>query len=131
MKGKYKRTKEHNQHISESRTGVPKPNGLIGWLKPPEMREKIRKTLIKKHAILYPFGIKANRRRAKERDKFACQICGNDDKDVLEVDHTIPKAIRPDLKAELSNMLTLCANCHKKKTIRDREQIKMFKKGLI
>lgn len=116
-------TPEHRRKISEAKTGVHKSNGLLGRPKPVEVREKISKTLTAKHAVLFPFGIKANRRRAKERDNYTCQICGLADKEVLEVDHIIPKFIRPDLKSELSNMLTLCANCHKRKTNRDKKQI--------
>ncbi len=118
MLGK-KRTKSNKEKISET---------LMGHIFSSETREKISNTLMEKNNILFPFSIKANRRRAKQRDNWTCQICGNNDKDVLEVDHTIPQAIRPDLRTELSNMLTLCANCHKKKTIRDKEQIRMFKK---
>lgn len=65
--------------------------------------------------------------RVFTRDDFTCQICGLKDKDVMEVDHKIPQKLRPDLKKEISNLWTLCANCHRRKTKRDWVEIKKFR----
>lgn len=100
---------------------------LMSHLISSQTREKISSTLLAKNNILFPFSIKANRRRAKQRDNYTCQICGINDPEILEVDHIIPKKIRPDLKSEIANLLTLCANCHKRKTNRDKKQIWAFK----
>lgn len=62
--------------------------------------------------------------RIFQRDNDTCQICGLHDKDVMEIDHKIPRVLRPDLKKEEENLWTLCANCHRRKTKRDWEEIK-------
>jgi hypothetical protein len=50
------------------------------------------------------------------RDDFTCQHCGNREVEVLEVDHILPKYLYPELKRDVNNLITLCANCHRKKT---------------
>ncbi len=59
------------------------------------------------------------KRYALLRDNFTCQGCNISDREVLEVDHIKPKAVFPELALELSNLVTLCANCHRKKTLAD------------
>lgn len=61
------------------------------------------------------------KRQAKLRDNYTCQVCGLMDLEVMEVDHIRPKAIAPELYTELSNLMTLCANCHRRKTFRERK----------
>lgn len=46
-----------------------------------------------------------------ERDKYTCVWCGGN-KD-LHVDHIKPYSLYPDLRYDLSNGRTLCAECHK------------------
>jgi len=60
--------------------------------------------------------------QAKIRDNYTCQICGLQDKDIIEVDHIIPKTINPDLKKDINNMVALCPNCHRRKTLREKQQ---------
>ena len=63
------------------------------------------------------------KKQAKIRDNFTCQICSINDPDVLEVDHIKQKCDYPKLKFILENLITLCANCHRKRTssfLRDR-----------
>lgn len=67
------------------------------------------------------------KRQAMERDNFCCQRCGTSDKDVLIVDHNKPKSIHPELKSDINNLVTLCANCHLKKS---RSDIKIIRKVL-
>lgn len=57
-----------------------------------------------------------SRKRALKRDSHTCQRCGINDKEFLCVDHIVPKSVRPDIRADINNMVTLCANCHMKKT---------------
>jgi|ERR1043166_3976649 5-methylcytosine-specific restriction endonuclease McrA len=59
-------------------------------------------------------------RQAKTRDDYTCQICGLRDTEIMEVDHIIPKSVRPDLRFELTNLMTLCPNCHRRKTNREK-----------
>ncbi len=65
-----------------------------------------------------------------ERDKYTCQICGLKDPEIVEVDHIVPRFIAPNLSVEPSNLMTLCPNCHRRKTKRDRKDIAQFKKQL-
>lgn len=51
---------------------------------------------------------------AKRRDGWKCVECGCRGR--LEVDHKKPVRSHPDLAYELSNLQTLCASCHSKKT---------------
>lgn len=61
------------------------------------------------------------------RDNYTCQVCGLRDPDVAEVDHKIPKKIRPDLANNLENLWVLCANDHRRKTKKDIELIRKFR----
>lgn len=57
----------------------------------------------------------ALRLQAKRRDGFRCVECGAVGR--LEIDHKIAVRKRPDLAFDLSNLQTLCASCHSRKTI--------------
>ena len=59
------------------------------------------------------------KRQAMERDFYTCQYCHISDRDVLTVDHKLSKSIYPELKHDIDNLITLCANCHLKKTKKD------------
>lgn len=72
--------------------------------------------------------IKYKVRIAKERDNYICQMCGFTEKEIMVVDHIRPKYIRPDLYLSLDNLMTLCPNCHARKTIIDRKNIALFNK---
>lgn len=65
--------------------------------------------------------------RIFRRDDFTCQMCGLRDPDVMEIDHKIPRVIRPDLHKDDNNLWTLCANDHRRKTKRDWQLIKEFR----
>lgn len=52
--------------------------------------------------------------QAKRRDGWRCTKCGSRVR--LEVDHRIPRHLRPDLALDVSNLQTLCRNCHIDKT---------------
>jgi hypothetical protein len=70
------------------------------------------------------------KQQAKRRDDFTCQLCWLRDPLIAVVDHIRPKAIAPHLEAEISNLMTLCPNCHAHKTISDRKNIRAFKKAI-
>ncbi|WP_268794650.1 HNH endonuclease [Pseudooctadecabacter jejudonensis] len=48
------------------------------------------------------------------RDDYACVSCGSVGR--LEVDHIAPVRDRPDLAFEPTNLQSLCAGCHTRKT---------------
>lgn len=54
----------------------------------------------------------------KTRDDYTCQICGLRDLEIMEVDHIKERSNFPELALELNNLLTLCPNCHRRKTNR-------------
>ena len=56
---------------------------------------------------------------AKKRDDFTCQICGLRDVEIMEVDHAKPKCDYPDIMHLLENLITICPNCHRRKTNRE------------
>lgn len=60
--------------------------------------------------------------KAKVRDDYTCQICGLREVEIMEVDHIKPKGRYPEFAKELNNLVTLCPNCHKRKTIREHKQ---------
>lgn len=55
-----------------------------------------------------------------EKDGYTCQMCGLQEREIMVVDHIIPKALSPKLEFIASNCMTLCPNCHARKTIKDR-----------
>ena len=60
-----------------------------------------------------------------KRDNYTCQLCGvkclgrRRGMPSPHVDHTIPRKDAPHLAMEVSNLRTLCASCHSKRTIND------------
>ena len=60
------------------------------------------------------------KKKAKERDDYTCQVCGLRDDEIMQVDHIRPKSLHPELYEILENLLTLCPNCHARKTIREK-----------
>ena len=57
------------------------------------------------------------------RDNYICQVCGFRDPEIMEMDHIKPKSKYPELLNSLENLMTLCPNCHRRKTKRDMKQI--------
>jgi 5-methylcytosine-specific restriction protein A len=59
------------------------------------------------------------KKQALLRDNYTCQSCGLKESEIMEVDHILSKSLYPGLKFALENLITLCPNCHRRKTIRD------------
>jgi 5-methylcytosine-specific restriction endonuclease McrA len=55
---------------------------------------------------------KTLRKKVFERDNFTCQKCGIQDKTakILEAHHIVPLFVNGE--DELTNLITLCADCH-------------------
>ena len=58
------------------------------------------------------------REEVLKRDNYTCQKCGRTDE--LIAHHLKPRRQYPDLVLEVSNGTTLCAECHKKESVRHR-----------
>jgi len=73
------------------------------------------------------------RNRAKARDNYTCQHCGlkSEMKGFMDVDHIKPIARNPELRLELTNMITLCPNCHRIKSMKERKEYKMYKPKIV
>lgn len=65
------------------------------------------------------------KRIAKERDKYTCQRCGYFNEEfkssAVDVDHILPKRDYPELKEDINNLITLCPNCHRIKTLKSKD----------
>jgi len=63
------------------------------------------------------------------RDDYTCQVCTFREPEIMEVDHIQPKSKYPELALVLTNLVTLCPICHRRKTIRElKTQIPWNKK---
>lgn len=55
------------------------------------------------------------------RDSYTCGACGLCDPEIVEVDHIKSRKLFPELQFDLKNLITLCPNCHVRKTKRNKE----------
>lgn len=62
------------------------------------------------------------RKKAKIRDNYTCQICDLRDPEIMEVDHIKQISLYPELKFKIDNLMTLCPNCHRRKTNREKKK---------
>lgn len=66
------------------------------------------------------------KRQAFIRDNYTCQVCKLHDPEVMVVDHIIPNKKTgkkyTDTRHDISNLQTLCANCHLKKSRREKKE---------
>ena len=67
--------------------------------------------------------------QALKRDNYTCQLCSFSEREIMEVDHIKPRAEFPELRFELSNLVTLCPNCHRRKTIMEHKARAPWNKG--
>ena len=64
------------------------------------------------------------------RDDFTCQLCGLREPLIMQVDHKIEKSTDPTQTNSLSNLRTLCPNCHARKTELWKSQMNNTTKNL-
>ncbi len=64
-----------------------------------------------KNVLYHSAKWKELRRQVIARDGRKCHQCGSTK--TLQLEHCIPKSLRPDLIADLTNLVLLCAKCHK------------------
>lgn len=119
MKGK-KHTEEAKQKQRIARLGKP------GFWKGKKFDQQHLEKLSRVRKGIKPWNFTGKgqhylRRLALIRDNYTCQICGLKDAEIMEVDHIKQKAIYKDLLTDIENLITLCPNCHRRKTIRNKE----------
>lgn len=61
------------------------------------------------------------RNQALIRDNYTCKFCKFREPEIMEVDHAFPVCLFPEVKFEMENLMTLCPNCHRRKTIQERK----------
>lgn len=83
------------------------------------LRTQFKSGMLAEESPNWRGGISLVKQQAKQRDNYTCQICGLRDEEIMEVDHAIPVSVNLALKNELSNLVTLCPNDHKRKTLRE------------
>src|SRR3990167_1589294 len=59
------------------------------------------------------------KKQAKIRDDFTCAECGWREPEIMEADHRTPR-FKGGID-EIENLVTLCPNCHRRKTNREKE----------
>ena len=57
-----------------------------------------------------------------DRDNGTCQKCGLMEFEIMDVDHVIPRRVASELQFDIKNLLTLCPNCHRRKTLEDHKK---------
>ncbi len=70
-----------------------------------------------------------NSKQVLLRENYTCQKCGLRDIEIMEVDHILPKSIYPELYSDINNLQVLCPNCHRRKTLKDRKDIVIYKRS--
>ena len=86
-----------------------------------EAKERARLKLLGRKPINFIGTEDYYKKQAKVRDNYTCQICGLREPEIMEIDHIKSKRDYPELRAELNNLVTLCPNCHRRKTVRNKE----------
>ena len=65
------------------------------------------------------------KKQAKKRDNYRCQKCDFYNEEfkgsAVDVDHILSKRKYPELKDNLDNLMTLCPNCHRLKSLREKD----------
>jgi len=64
------------------------------------------------------------RQIALERDHYACHYCSKQLPEAIRLDvhHVLPASVRPDLFHALSNLITLCSDCHQVETSKQAQR---------
>src|SRR3990167_8832875 len=110
-------TDEIKKKIAESRMGEK------NWAKRPDVRRKIsigRMGLATEEGSgVWKGGTSHHyyKRKTLLRDDFTCKRCGLRNELIMDVDHILPRRRFPELAYKLDNLMTLCPNCHRIKTL--------------
>lgn len=86
-----------------------KPTGEEHWKYNPDLTDEDREKRDMANGK-----IRAQRKLAFERDKYTCQVCGDNRGGNLEAHHLDSWDINKEGRFELLNLITLCESCHKR-----------------
>lgn len=112
--------------MSNKKIGIPRSKETILKMS----KSKMGKQINKKNPNWKDGKWRYVRKQVLIRDNYTCQHCNLKEPDIMVVDHILPKSIYPELRLDLNNLVTLCPNCHARKTNKDYKN-KMFSKGVI
>jgi hypothetical protein len=121
MKGReFMQTKEYKDKVRK----IAKEKGYGKWMAGKKMLPQVRKALITALVGMNHWNFNGRdsrywRKQALFRDDFTCQVCGLKDPEIMEVDHLKSKSLYPELKYDLDNLVSICPNCHRRKSLRD------------
>lgn len=126
---KFNMSESHKGNILTGEQKEKIKKSMIGkntWMKGRKLSEETKEKISFSQSNSRHYGWKGGRdsynsRQAKIRDDYTCQICGMREPEIMQVDHIKPKSLFPELRHEMNNLMTLCPNCHARKTIREKK----------
>lgn len=131
------KSKKHNSFFGKTHSEVTKQRMKLAWekrrLTPFSLETRNKMSMSRtgeKNPTWKGGGHKYQLELAKKRDNYTCQRCGFTDKNIVVIDHINPRFFRPDLSLLLGNLMTLCPNCHARKTKEDRKIIASHKRSI-
>jgi len=62
----------------------------------------------------------------KQRDNYICQLCGENDRTILEAHHIKHRSKHPELEFDYNNGITLCLRCHSLQHIDDPRSFRLI-----
>lgn len=135
-KGVYERTEEHLKII---RVNGKKGSDSLRGIKKGKMPDYIRKKISIIHIQRGTYNGFKNpawkggrwgylKRKALKRDDYKCQGCGFKNEEfkgsALDIDHKLSVKKFPELRYELDNLITLCPNCHRLKSLKEKDYLR-------
>ena len=116
-------SEEHNKKMQEGKNKKA-PTPRLGMPFTDESKKKISTTLKKKYKNgsikhwntgNHVYDYSDFKKEVHERDQYICRFCKKPG-GWLEVDHIRPRKTHPQLVLDMSNVRTLCVDCHKRVT---------------
>jgi 5-methylcytosine-specific restriction endonuclease McrA len=109
-------------HISKNSPFIKGHKIWLGKKHKPESIEKMR-AKARNRVKIGAYGAHWWRNQVIQKQNYTCQKCGMQDytKGFMEVDHIKSQVSFPELSRDLENGQVLCPNCHKRKTIEEKD----------
>ena len=110
------RSPEERKKISDTHKRIGKKPPLRTGVEPWNKGKKHPATAGERNNNWKGGSYKWARKQAKDRDNYTCQECGWRELEIMETDHIKPRSDFPKLEAKVDNLITLCPNCHRRRT---------------